>query len=138
EQLEKQSASLLEEALPIFDKLEQGEQVENVPQALFSIFRPSVQPYMISWIKYDPKTEIAKLQVPILLVHGTTDIQLEVSEAELLSEGNPQTELKIIEGMNHILKTADEAYLPNLQTYSNPDLPLTDGLTDLLAAFILD
>jgi len=138
EQLEKQSPSLLEEALPIFEKLEQGETVEEVPMALFSIFRPSVQPYMISWIKYDPKVEIAKLQVPILLVHGTTDIQLELSEAKLLSEGNPKAQMEVIEGMNHILKIADEAYLPNLQTYSNPDLPLAAGLTELLAAFILD
>ena len=73
-----------------------------------------------------------------MLVHGTTDIQLELSEAKLLSEGNPKAELKIIEGMNHILKTADEAYLPNLQTYSNPDLPIADGLTELLAGFIMD
>ena len=138
EQLEKQSPSLLEEALPIFKKLEQGETVKEVPMALFSIFRPSVQPYMISWIKYDPKAEIAKVKVPILLVHGTTDIQLELSEAKLLSGGNPKAELKIIEGMNHILKTADEAYLPNLQTYSNPDLPIADGLTELLAGFIMD
>ncbi|MEM8765540.1 MAG: alpha/beta hydrolase [Bacteroidota bacterium] len=138
EQLGKQSPSLLEEALPIFDKLEHGETVEEVPMPLFSIFRPSVQPYMISWIKYDPKMEISKLEVPILIIHGTTDIQLEVSEAKLLSEGNPKAQLKIIEGMNHILKEADEAYLPNLQTYSNPDLPLAKGLMDLLADFILE
>ncbi|MEL6975712.1 MAG: alpha/beta fold hydrolase [Bacteroidota bacterium] len=138
EQLEKQAPSLLEEALPIFDKLEQGETVEKVPTALLSIFRSSVQPYMISWIKYDPKMEISKLEIPILIVHGTTDIQLEVSEAELLMEGNPKAQLEIVEGMNHILKIADKEYLPNLQTYSNPDLPLANGLTDLLSDFILE
>ncbi|MEL6304893.1 MAG: alpha/beta hydrolase, partial [Bacteroidota bacterium] len=110
----------------------------KVPAALLSIFRLSVQPYMISWIKYDPKMEISKLEIPILIVHGTTDIQLEVSEAELLLEGNPKAQLEIVEGMNHILKIADKEYLPNLQTYSNPDLPLANGLTDLLSDFILE
>lgn len=28
---------------------------------LYSLFRPSVQPYMISWIKYNPLTETQKL-----------------------------------------------------------------------------
>lgn len=138
EQLGKQSASLLEEAMPFFEKLEKGEMVSEVPFSLLSIFRPSVQPYIISWIKYDPKAEIAKLAIPILLIHGTTDIQLKVTEAELLLEGNSKGQLHLIEGMNHILKTADEAYLPNLQTYSNPDLPLAEGLIDVLAEFILD
>lgn len=74
EQLKAQPPFVLEQSAPILDELVKGKTVENVPQMLFSLFRPSVQPYMISWFKYDPQKEIAKLKKLVLIVQGTTDI----------------------------------------------------------------
>lgn len=49
---------------PIIDSLASGKLVKNVNPKLNSLFRPSVQPYMISWFKYDPQIEIRKLPCP--------------------------------------------------------------------------
>lgn len=92
-------------ALPILDNLVNRNLVQNVPPYLFSLFRPSIQPYMISWMKYNPTIEIKKLSIPILVLHGTTDIQVLIEDAELLANANKNSELEIIENMNHIFNS---------------------------------
>lgn len=136
EQLKAQPAVVLNQSLPIIEKLENGEREENVPQMLYALFRPSVQPYMISWFKYDPQIEIAKLNKPVLIVQGTTDIQVSVSDADKLASANNKAQKQIIEGMNHILKEAEMDRLKNIQTYSMPDLPLKKPLTEIIVKFI--
>ena len=136
EQLANQPQSIRDMAFPIIDKLVKGDTVGNVPPLLASLFRPSVQPYIISWFRYDPSEAIKKLNIPVLIVQGTTDIQVPVSDAEILHKNLPQSELKIIEGMNHILKPSVADRTENLKTYSNPDLPLHPELIPLLVAFI--
>ena len=116
-QLKGQPQFVLDESLKIIEKLENGETVENVSQMLYSLFRPSVQPYIISWFKYDPQKEIAKLDIPILIVQGTTDIQVSVSDADKLALANKKSQKQIIEGMNHILKEAEVDRQKNIQTY---------------------
>lgn len=136
EQLKAQPAVVLNQSLPIIEKLENGEREENVPQMLYALFRPSVQPYMISWFKYDPQIEIAKLNKPVLIVQGTTDIQVSVLDADKLASANNKAQKQIIEGMNHILKEADMDRLKNIQTYSMPDLPLKKPLIEIIVKFI--
>lgn len=136
EQLKAQPAVVLNQSLPIIEKLENGEREENVPQMLYALFRPSVQPYMISWFKYDPQIEIAKLNKPVLIVQGTTDIQVSVLDADKLASANNKAQKQIIEGMNHILKEAEMDRLKNIQTYSMPDLPLKKPLTEIIVKFI--
>ena len=136
EQLKNQPQIVLDESLPIIEKIEKGETVENVSQMLYSLFRPSVQPYMISWFKYDPQKEIAKLDIPILIIQGTTDIQVSISDADKLALGNKKSQKIIIEGMNHILKDADANRQKNIETYSIPDLPLNKELIRIIVNFI--
>ena len=135
-QLKGQPQFVLDESLKIIEKLENGETVENVSQMLYSLFRPSVQPYIISWFKYDPQKEIAKLDIPILIVQGTTDIQVSVSDADKLALANKKSQKQIIEGMNHILKESQADRQKNIQTYSIPDLPLKKELTEVIVKFI--
>lgn len=136
EQLKTQPSIVLDPSLVILDKLENGETVEEVPQMLFSIFRPSVQPYMISWFKYDPRKEISKLDIPILILQGTTDLQVSVADAENLATANPKSHTEIIEGMNHVLKASEADRQKNLLTYSLPDLPLKEELVGIIVHFI--
>ena len=136
EQLKAQPAVVLNQSLPIIEKLENGERVENVPQMLYTLFRPSVQPYMISWFKYNPQIEMAKLNKPVLIIQGTTDIQVSVSDADKLASANKKSQKKIIEGMNHILKQAELDRQKNIQTYSMPDLPLKKELIKFIVEFI--
>lgn len=137
EQLKAQPPIVLQMALPFIEKMERGETVDDVPQMFHSLFRPSVQPYMISWLKYDPQKEIVKLDKPILIIQGTTDIQVSVAEAEKLANANKKAKVLIVEGMNHVLKEADIDRQKNLQTYSMPDLLLKEGLVDSIVEFIL-
>ena len=136
EQLRDQPATVREEAQATFGELRQGRTVANVSPGLQALFRPSVQPYLISWIKHHPAEIIAELSVPILIVQGTTDLQVPEAEAQRLAVAQPQAELVIIEGMNHVLKNAPTDPVANGATYANPALPLADGLVASLVAFL--
>ena len=135
-QLASQLPIVLEKSLPILDKLVHGETVENVPTMLNSLFRPSVQPYLISWFKYDPQIEIAKLKIPVLIIQGTTDIQVNGDEAKRLANANQKAVIKMIEGMNHIMKVAELDRQKNIETYYQPELPLAEGLIKSIVNFI--
>lgn len=136
EQLKAQPPFVLEQSTPIIDELVNGNTVQNVPQMLNPLFRPSVQPYMISWFKYDPQLEITKLKKPVLIVQGTTDIQVSVDDAKKLQSANPSSEMVLIEGMNHIFKNVEIDRMKNIQTYNQPDLPLNPELVEIISNFI--
>ena len=128
---------LLDKSISIIDSLKSGNRVQNVNPSLYSLFRPSVQPYMISWFKYDPAIEISKLSIPVLIVEGTTDIQVDVEDAKILAQKNKNSDLAIIENMNHVLKeVSTKNKLTNLQSYSNPDLPLSSTLCKTIINFL--
>ena len=137
-QLGDQPPYILSMSEPILEKLEKGQTVDSVPPLLNSLFRQSVQNYLISVSKYDPLVEISKLKCPVMIVQGTTDIQIEVLDAEKLAESNKNSKLLIIEGMNHILKEAPENRLLNIQTYGNPDLKIKEGLVDSISKYIVE
>lgn len=136
EQLQTSSKELHDMSVPIVDSLKKGLLVTNVDKKLATIFRPSVQPYMISWLKFNPQKEIKKLNMPVLLVQGTNDIQVPVEDAKLLSAAKPAAQLKLIQNMNHVLKQVEGDREANAATYKNPNLPLSPGLVDAIAGFI--
>ncbi len=121
---------------PIIDSLALGHTVNRVPPALNAVFRPSVQPYLISWFKYDPAAEIKKLAIPTLIVQGTTDIQVSVSDALALAAARPDATLILVDGMNHIFKQAPADRAQNFSTYNNPTLPLAPELIPQITIFI--
>ena len=134
--MREQPAAVRDEAQAIFGELRQGRTVANVSPGLQALFRPSVQPYLISWIKHHPAEIIAELSVPTLIVQGTTDLQVPEAEAQRLAVAQPQAELVIIEGMNHVLKNAPSDPVTNGATYAGPTLPLADGLVAPLVVFL--
>jgi hypothetical protein len=92
---------------------------------------------MISWFKYDPAEEISKLKIPALIIEGTTDMQVDVKDAERLAKANEKAKLIIIKNMNHVLKnvpTLDR--MKNFQSYSNPNLPLPEELCRSIIKFV--
>ena len=117
-------------------ELEAGRLVANPPPELVALFRPSVQPYLISWFKIDPAAEIAKLKMPVAIVQGTTDLQVTVDDAKALAAARPDAKLTIIDGMNHILRAAPLDRAANIATYSQPTLPLKPELMPALIAFV--
>ena len=101
------------------------------------LFRSSMQPYMINWLQYDPAEVIKKLDVPTLIVQGKNDLQVKVTDAERLSTAKPTAETVYFDNMNHVLKDAPTDLEGNAATYSNPTLPLAEGLVDSISEFIL-
>jgi pimeloyl-ACP methyl ester carboxylesterase len=138
EQLKAQPAIVIEQSTPILDKLLQGETVNNIPAFLNALFRPSVQPYMISWFKYDPQKEISKLNKPVLIVQGSTDIQVSLKDADMLAEANKKAEKVVIQNMNHIFKEATLDRQANFQTYNQSELPIKPELVKVISEFVLN
>ncbi|MDQ2667751.1 MAG: lysophospholipase, partial [Gemmatimonadota bacterium] len=93
-------------------------------------------PYIISWFKYDPAVEIRSLRVPVLILQGTTDIQVKVEEARLLGAADKEATVTIIDGMNHMLKTVPADQAAQVRSYSDPDLPVNTQLVDAVTTFI--
>jgi len=135
-QINTNSPALEKVAEVIFDSLDKGYKVKDIDSDLLTLFHPSIQPYLISWLKYEPKQEIKKLKIPVLIIQGTTDIQVSVDEAQALKKADPRATLKIIDGMNHILKQAPADRDQNIATYSEPSLPLSPGLMPAIIKFI--
>lgn len=135
-QLKFQSESLYEKGLPIVEELKKGNLVTELPVELFTLFRPSVQPYLISWFSYAPQKVISKVNVPVLILHGRNDLQVSFEDAKLLHQACEGSELSIIKGMNHILKDAPIDMEGNLATYNQPELPLSEGFMEKIIEFI--
>ena len=136
EQIEKQAPFLKEDTVHILAELKRGKLVDNINPNLIALFRKSVQPYLISWIQYNPQQEIHRLDIPILIVHGTKDIQVNIDEAELLKEANLNAKLIIINNMNHIFKKIDGDMVENQKSYNNPELPVMNELVQSIVSFI--
>jgi pimeloyl-ACP methyl ester carboxylesterase len=137
EQFSKVPDNVKEIIFPLIDRLKNGDSISNVPPTLYMLFRPSVQPYMRSWFKYNPCTELKKLNVPVLVVQGNKDIQVKTKDAELLAAAKPEAQLRVIENMNHVLKFCDsEDKEKQMETYDNATLPLHDDLIKYVTAFM--
>jgi pimeloyl-ACP methyl ester carboxylesterase len=120
----------------ILQQLVAGKRVESVPSQLNLLFRPSVQPYLISWFHYDPVKEIARLKIQCSWFRALTDIQVSLLEAKLLAGANPGATLVPIEGMNHVLKTVPSDRTQQVSSYSDPTLPIAPMLIAEISRFI--
>ena len=120
----------------IIDSLKNGQIVSNTPPQLNSLFRQSAQPYLISWFKYQPTELIQYIDCPSLIINGNNDIQIVEKEAEILHSAASNSQLAIIDKMNHVLKKVDGDLQANIATYTNPDLPISDDLVQKTVEFI--
>ncbi|CAM3111509.1 hypothetical protein SAMN04490207_1728 [Pseudomonas gessardii] len=128
--------ALLLRSNQILDRLKAGQVDADVPGPLQSIFRPSVQPYLISLFRADPAAAFAHLRMPALIVQGTTDLQVGVADAEKLKQAKPDAELAVIPGMNHVMRIVPNDVKQQLSSYNDPQLPLADALGRRLVGFI--
>lgn len=136
DQLAKQAPGLVENARASFDDLRANGIALNYSPGLASIFRKEIQPFIFTWMQYDPKVEIAKLDIPVLIINGDKDIQVQVSEAELLHKAKPGAAFKIIVNMNHIFKEIEGNDLENSKSYNIHNLPVMPELIDTISDFI--
>jgi len=137
---EQLAAQLLPEVVAnarrLMDKVAAGEKVDSVPPFLAALFRPSVQPYLTSWFKYTPADEIVKLDVPVMIVQGTHDIQTSMEDSRRLASAMKSAKVVEIEGMNHLLKSTPAGRAEQMPSYSDPNLPVVPKLLDEMATFV--
>lgn len=140
DQVGRQSSQLLAIITPIVDSLKAGKTVDGVMPQLNSLFHPSLQPYLISWFRYEPAEVIARVKCPVLVVQGDKDIQISVADADSLAAANPSARKAVIAGMNHVLKTTDtmDMQVQVIKTYMDPTLPLNGDFSRTVTAFIKD
>lgn len=133
---ERLPADLYARSQQLLDSLKAGQVDEQVPDALHVVFRPSVQPYLISLFRQDPAKAFAALQVPALIVQGEHDIQVGLEDADALAAANPKARKVVIPGMNHVLRIVPMDLQRQVASYNNPGLPLAAGLAEAVAGFI--
>ncbi|MBB6255007.1 alpha/beta hydrolase [Nitrospirillum iridis] len=116
--------------------LKAGRTVDDVPPGLKALYRPSIQPYLMSMDAVSPTQAAAGLTVPLLVLQGETDLQVSVEDAHRLAQAQPTATLALIPGANHVLKTAPAEPKANIATYADPTLPLAPGVMEAITAFI--
>ncbi|WP_210645371.1 MULTISPECIES: alpha/beta fold hydrolase [unclassified Pseudomonas] len=129
-------APLMLRSNELLDSLKAGRLDENVPPQLQVIFRPSVQPYLISLFRQDPAQAFAALKMPALIIQGSHDIQVSVDDARQLKAAKPDAELALIEGMNHVMRIVPNDVKRQLASYKDPNLPLAAELGAHILSFI--
>lgn len=130
--------ALLATAHYLIDELKAGRPTEQVPDALQVLFRPSVQPYLMSLFQEAPARAFAHVTVPALIIQGTHDIQVSVEDAEALRAARPEAELALIPGMNHVLRIVPLEPGRQMASYSQPELPLARALVERITGFLMD
>ena len=137
EQLSSVPEPMKTNAYHCLDTLSKGQRVVAPPIALFSLFRPAIQDYLISWMKLDPANILASLNIPSLILQGDRDLQVKVEDAKRLANASSTAQLHILPNMNHVLKAVlSDNPQQNLSAYSDPTLPLVPTLIQYLSEFI--
>jgi pimeloyl-ACP methyl ester carboxylesterase len=118
-----------------FDELRTTGNIEQVDPMFAQLFSPSNMPFFESWMKYKPLEEIQNFDQPTLIINGKKDLQVQPEEAEALHQARPESELVLIDNMNHVLKTIEKDE-DNLKSYGTPDFPISEELVGALTVFI--
>jgi len=136
EQIEKTAPMLTEEAKDVFMVLKKGKTTSNYPQELSSIFKEDIQLFMMNWMQYDPKEEVKKLNIPILILNGTKDLQVPVEEATFLKNASNESALKIIDKMNHVMFLIEGDDLENSKSYNESFRQISTELVETIVNFM--
>lgn len=135
EQLDKRAPMFKDEVSRIISQLKNGNKVTDVNPMLQTLFGEQNQTFLIEWMSFNPAEEIAKLRMPVLIINGTKDIQVSMTEAEILHQANSKSEVAIIDNMNHIFKTINNDD-ENINSYNNPKLPINKELVPIIVKFL--
>jgi len=73
--------------------------------------------------------------MPVIIIQGTTDIQVMADDARLLHEANRKATLTMIEGMNHVLKAIPPDKSKQFASYGDPSLPVMEELVKAVVKF---
>jgi len=118
-----------------FTELKATGGIANVNPMLQAVFAPTNLDFLSSYLKYDPVEEIKKLTLPVLIINGDKDLQVSVENAQKLHAASEDSEIVIVNNMNHVLKHIENDS-NNQASYFSGDFPLSSELVAVLVAFI--
>ncbi len=121
----------------ILKTLKEGKKVEVKDPNLMSIFRPSVQNYMISWFAFDPRVEISMLKMPVLVLQGDNDIQVANDNADELAQANKNAKKVMVPNVTHVLKDGPRDREGNIASYNSQNVDIHEGVKKAVVDFIL-
>ncbi|HEY9054768.1 MAG TPA: alpha/beta hydrolase, partial [Rectinemataceae bacterium] len=122
------------EAEGIVQSLLSGNPVPEPSEPLADFFSKRRLPWLSSWLRIDPPALFASLSAPVLFVRGGADLQVEEKDFHKLLQARPGSAARIVPTMNYALK-AVESEDENYASFTDPDIPVSQELLDLLAAF---
>lgn len=117
-------------------RVERGEEPGEYPPSMIGLFHPNVLPYLRSWFPYDPRVEAGRVGAPLLVIQGLHDFQALEEDARAIAAGNPRSTLKLISGMNHVLKQSPAARAEQGPAYSDSTLAIDSTLVEEIASFV--
>lgn len=110
------------------DKIQLQKELKNYFKNVFGAMLPKNQiqtiseqlsiPWLIEFIKFDPKTSLSKTECPVLALNGANDLQvpskknLEAIQKILKDSGNTRVKTKELENLNHLFQESTTG-LPN-------------------------
>lgn len=131
---------LMVKSTNIINALKAGNMVAeaDIPKELIGLFHPTVQPFIISNMRYEPTLLAAECRMPMLIVSGGRDIQVSLANGKRIHEAQPAAEHVVFENMTHVLKDADtsDRVMQLMSVYTNANQPLTEGVAVKIAEFI--
>ncbi|NRR90464.1 alpha/beta hydrolase [Winogradskyella undariae] len=136
EQIDKTAPMFSEDTKRIVTSLKEGKTTTDFPIALASVFNAEIQPFMMNWMSYNPTEIIKDLDMPILIINGTKDLQVSEKEAEVLNAANEKSQLVIIENMNHVLFEIEGGDLENSKSYNESFRAISPQLIISITNFI--
>ncbi|MCX7768546.1 MAG: lysophospholipase [Flavobacteriales bacterium] len=120
----------------IIDSIKAGYRPSNIPPALHGPFRASIQPYLESLFAISPPKVFNLLHIPILIIGGSSDIQVQKVDFDSLCARVKQANCVYLEGMNHVLVESTPDYASNVATYLDPQKPLSRELVESIVKFV--
>jgi hypothetical protein len=123
-----------EKHIKLINKLLIGETDPN-GEAVDPMFSMTNQEFLLTWMRYDPKKEMEKLDMPVLVIQGQKDLQVKEYDAGLLNDAAKESKLVLIENMNHVLKdvNTDE---DNVKSYGDPSYGINRELIEEIKDFV--
>lgn len=109
---------------------------ETLHPSLQPLFSDGLQRFMTDLFSHDPVALAQNWDGPVLIVQGAADMQVRPLDADLLQDAMPHARRLDLPGGTHMLKH-DQPGRP-FASYSDPDLPLHEGITPAIAAFVAD
>lgn len=137
EQITAQYPSLKSSLKKSFKELREKDTIVNVNPFLKSIFLPQNQKFINSWVKINPAEVLKKLdETPILVIHGTKDIQVPIEDAKKIDSIANHSKLIEIKNMNHVFRIIEGDRNENLASYSNPKQPISSEMIKAISTFV--